>query len=54
MVVVVVVTIPFYLVPVARTIYLLCLLLPFGVNDTEVRIYLPILLLRNFIKRALE
>lgn len=50
-VVVVIIISPFHLVPVARLLYLLCLLLPLGVNDTEVRISLPILLLRNFLKR---
>lgn len=43
----------FNLAPVARIFYLLGLLLPFGVNDTEVRVYLPILLLRNFLKESI-
>lgn len=50
-VVVVVIIIPFHLVPVAGIVYFLCLLLPFGVNDTEVRIYFPILLTQELSKR---
>lgn len=46
MVVITVIVNPFHLVPVTRISYLLCLLLPSGVNDTEVRNYLP----RNFLK----
>lgn len=49
-VVVVVVITPFHLVPGARE-FILCLLLPFGVNDTEGRIELPTLILRNFRER---
>ena len=43
----------FNLVPVARIFYLLCLLLPLGVNNTEVRVYLPILLLSSFLKESI-
>lgn len=49
-VVVVVVITPFHLGPGARE-FILCLLLPFGVNDTEGRIELPTLILRNFRER---
>ena len=50
-VVVVVIIILFHLVPVARIVYFQCLLLPFGINDTEVRIYLPISLTQELSKR---
>lgn len=43
----------FHLVPGAGLFDLLCPLLPLGVNDTEVRVYLPILLLRNFLNECM-